>query len=130
MGLQFGIDKCVKMHIGKNENLGICAECKVDVWKDDIVKHMGEHDQLQDKYVGEEVMKIVHEKKYLGDIFSDDMKNEKIILEKSNKAIGVVNKIVTSLNERPYGVHTYKASIAHEGKYANRIYFNQLRKLD
>ena len=75
MGLQFGIDKCVKMHIGKNENLGICAECKVDVWKDDIVKHMGEHDQLQDKYVGEEVMKIVHEKKYLGDIFSDDMKN-------------------------------------------------------
>ena len=55
-------------------------------------------------------MRVVHEKKYLGDLFSDDMKNKKIIKEKTNKAIGIVNKIVTSLNERPYGVHSFKAA--------------------
>ena len=52
MGLQFGIWKCVKMHTGKNDNFGICSDSKVDVWKDDIVKHMGENNQLQDNYGG------------------------------------------------------------------------------
>ena len=38
------------MHIGKNENFGVCSDSKVDVWKDDIVKHMEENNQLQDNY--------------------------------------------------------------------------------
>ena len=55
-------------------------------------------------------MKNVHEKKYLCDIFSADTKNEKNIKEKTNRAIGIINKISTSLNERPYGNHHFKAA--------------------
>ena len=55
-------------------------------------------------------MKNVFEKKYLGDIISSDLKNKKNITDKTNKGVGNVNKILTSLNERPYGRHTYKAA--------------------
>ena len=30
MGLQFGKDKCIKMHIEKRHNKDMCVECKVD----------------------------------------------------------------------------------------------------
>ena len=30
MGLQFGRDKCVKLHIGKTRQKDVCPECKVD----------------------------------------------------------------------------------------------------
>ena len=56
-------------------------------------------------------MKVVNEKKYLGDIFSDDMKNVQKIKEKTNRAVGIVNKITTSLVERPYGKHTFSAAV-------------------
>ena len=56
-------------------------------------------------------MKRVQEKKYLGDILSNDMKNTKNIKAKANRAIGIVNKISTSLYERPYGKNTFKAAI-------------------
>ena len=47
-------------------------------------------------------MKRVQEKKYLGDIISNDMKNTKNIQSKSNRAVGIVNKISSTLHERPY----------------------------
>ena len=47
-------------------------------------------------------MENVHEKKYLGDIISCDMKNNKNIKEKTNRAVGISNKISTTLMERPY----------------------------
>ena len=55
-------------------------------------------------------MKNVTEKKYLGDIFPADTKNEKNIKEKTNRAIGIVNKITPSLIERPYGKQNCKAA--------------------
>ena len=75
MGLQFGKDKCVKMHIGKKHNTDICSDTKVDAWKDQLIE--GEDGQwtLEDEYLGEVKMKNFHGKKYLGDIISDDMKN-------------------------------------------------------
>ena len=45
-------------------------------------------------------MKEVSEKKYVGDIISSDGKNKKNIKDRTNKATGNVNKIVTSLIER------------------------------
>ena len=38
-----------------------------------------------DIYGGKETMKEVHKKKYLGDIISDDMKNEKNLKEKQKE---------------------------------------------
>ena len=41
MGLQFGCDKCVKIHIGKNHHTDICGKGKVDAWIDEVGKSPG-----------------------------------------------------------------------------------------
>ena len=60
--------------------------------------------------MGEEEMTNITEKKYLGVKISCDGKNyKKNIKEKMNKALGNVNKIIPTQNERPYGRHIFKA---------------------
>ena len=63
MGLQFGRDKCVKMHVGKKHNTNICSNCKVDAWRDIVVTNEKGKEELRDQYVGEEEMKVVNEEK-------------------------------------------------------------------
>ena len=63
MGLQFGRDKCVQMHIGKSHNNDVCTPCKVDAWEEIVKTHDG-NEHLEDKYIGMEDMKKVQEKKY------------------------------------------------------------------
>jgi hypothetical protein len=110
MGLQFGKEKCVKMHIGKTQNIDICTDCEVDSWKENVTKDLNGKDALEDVYIGKETMRNIHEKKYLGDIISHNMNNYSNIKEKTNRAVGIVNKILTSLLERPYGRFTFRAA--------------------
>ena len=110
MGLQFGKDKCIKMHIGRKHNIYICSDCHVDAWVDKLVVGEDGQEYLKDEYFGRVPMKNAYEKKYLGDIFSADTKNEKNIKDKTDRAIGIVNKISTSLIERPFGKHHFKAA--------------------
>ena len=58
-------------------------ECKVNAWTDVVITHKDGTHELKDKYIGKDSMNTVHEKKYLGDIISDDMKNHKNIKEKN-----------------------------------------------
>ena len=110
MGLQFGSYKCVKMHIGKNHNADICGRGNVDAWVDVLSKTEKGEDMLEDRYIGKINMKTVDEKKYLGQIVSKDLKNDKNITDRINKSFGNVNKIVTTLNERPFGSYTFQAA--------------------
>ena len=109
MSLQFGYEKCVKMHIGKECNKIMCSNMTVDAWKEEL--QIGEEGKkvLKDKFVGRELMKNVDEKAYLGDIVSKDGKNVKNIKNRTNKAFGNINKIISTLKERPLGKHTFKA---------------------
>ena len=55
-GLQFGRDKCEKMHAWKkSKNSNTCVDFKVDAWKNEIFKD--EHDALIDKHIGKEILK-------------------------------------------------------------------------
>ena len=36
MNLQFGSDKCVRMHIGKQHNKNVCSDLLVDTWKEEL----------------------------------------------------------------------------------------------
>ena len=110
MGLQFGNDKCVKMHIGKNHNSDICGRGKVDAWVDELGKSEDGQEILKDKYIGKVEMLTVQEKKYLGQIVSRDLKNDKNIKDRINKSFGNVNKIITTLNERPFGSFIFQAA--------------------
>ena len=47
--------------------------------------------------------------KYLGDIISNDGRNKANITDRTNKSIGNINKIISTLKERPLGKHTFKA---------------------
>ena len=110
MGLQFGAEKCEKMHIGKYENKLICCDLEVDKWK--TIKEKNKHGkiELKDQYNKIVNMKELKLKKYLGTIISDDLKNEANIIEKSNKDVGSVNKIINIINEGPFGKYSYKAA--------------------
>ena len=109
MNLQFGSDKCEKMHIGKHHDLNICPKLEVDSWKEIVQNNTNGKKELKDVYTGKEEMKEVVEKKYLGAIISCDGKNKKNIKDRTNKATGNVNKIINTLNERPFGRHVFKA---------------------
>ena len=60
-------------------------------------------------------IKYVEEKKYLGEIVTSNMKNEKNIQDKTNKAFGNIRKIEDTLNERTFGIHTFKAAMLLRG---------------
>ena len=88
MGLQFGINKCVRMHIGKTHNMYLCCNGDVDSWEQEVITEKGGKKYLEDVYIGKEEMKYVEETKYLGEVVSMNMKNEKSIKSKTNKAHG------------------------------------------
>ena len=75
MGLQFGSDKCLKLHIGKNHNPDICGKGKVDVWKQKDTKTENGDEIFVDKHDGKIEIKTKNEKKYLGQIISNNIKN-------------------------------------------------------
>ena len=66
--------------------------------------------ELKDKYNGQIKMKEVKLKKYLGSIISDNLKNDANVIEKANRGVGSVNKIVNIINERPFRKHAYRAA--------------------
>ena len=112
MKLQFGSDKCEKLHIGKRHiNTNICADFEVDVWQDKIMQKEDGSKYLVDRYIGKKNMKTVQFKKYLGQIIQSDGRNEKNVKDKTDKAFGNVSRIKNALIERPYGKHTFKAAL-------------------
>ena len=90
MGLQYGRDKCVKMHVGKKQSEVKCVDVSVDAWDEKVVEESNEY-KIIDEHIGKETMKNVSVKKYLGDIVSQDLKNKINIKEKTGKAVGNVN---------------------------------------
>ena len=52
MGLQFGREKCVKMHIGKTKNLDICIGSEVDSWREIITKNEDDKKLIRDSFIG------------------------------------------------------------------------------
>ena len=77
MNLQFGRDKCVKMHIGKKHNIDKCGDVSVDAWAETFSTSATHTEIHKDTHMGKEQMENVKEKKYLGDLISSDSKNEK-----------------------------------------------------
>ena len=110
MGLQFGSDKCVKIHVGKKHNKEICRIGKVDDWTQEVLENELEEDTNIDNYKEKVEIQTVDEKKYLRQVIICDLRNENNIRDQTNRAVGNVNKIIKTLNERPFGVYTLKAA--------------------
>ena len=64
----------------------------MDAWKEVVLDKEGGKKEIEDIYIGKEVMDSVQEKKYLGDIISCDGRNAKNILERKNNQMAQTMK--------------------------------------
>ena len=110
--LQFGPQKCKKIHIGKTKEDFKCQPLFVDNWKENTVEECETGTiRIEDVCEGEDVMEEKQEEKYLGDVISRDGRNIKNIQARVNKGTGIVRKILTILDGIPFGKYHYEAGV-------------------
>ena len=107
--LQFGVEKCKKLHVGHKVEEFKCQDLFVDKWTEVDVKNdvTGEVD-ISDDWVGEHTMEDKHEEKYLGDVISTDGRNIINIKARISKGTGIINKILTLIDGISFGRHHFK----------------------
>ena len=91
--LQFGIEKCKKIHVGKLYEDYKCQPFYVDDWEEieNKKKNNGSID-IRDEYIGEEINDDSSDEKYLGEIISKDGRNIKNIKARVDKGKGIIKK--------------------------------------
>ena len=116
--LQYGVKKWYKMHVGKNCNSEICPNLHIDGW---ILKTVTEVETGMSRQVeehsGKHEMQEVMDEKYLGDIVSSDGKNQKNILARKNRGIGVVTQIMTKLEDICFGKYFFQVALIWRNSY-------------
>ena len=69
--LQFGTDKCHKMHVGKKKINDVCPKLFVDGWEmKEVTDLETKVIDIEDEFCGSSLMEEVGSEKYLGDIIS------------------------------------------------------------
>jgi hypothetical protein len=87
--LQFGAQKCKKLHVGKCQEEYKCQTLKVDNWKEaEIQNEETGLDEIDDIFEGYEIMEEKMEEKYLGDVISTDGRNIKNVKARVAKGKG------------------------------------------
>ena len=110
--LQFGANKCKKMHIGKVYESFKCQTLKVDNWKElEVTNEETGAETIEDVIDGETEMENTKSEKYLGDIISVDGKNIKNIKARVSKGIGISSKIMSILEGIPFGQFYFQVAI-------------------
>ena len=110
--LQFGTNKCKKIHVGKIKEEFKCRPVAVDNWEEVKVKdEQTTKLTLEDHYVGQDEMEEKSEETYLGDIVSNDGRNMKNFKARVAKAIGIIRNIMTKLEGIPFGKYYFEVAI-------------------
>ena len=110
--LQFGTEKCKKMHIGQTKEDHKCKDLHIDGWKEEVVEDniMG-NTKMEDVFVDKVAMEEKSDEKYLGDIISNDGKNTKNIKFRQNKGRGMMNEIMAILEDIMYGKYHFEVAV-------------------
>jgi hypothetical protein len=122
--LQFGADKCHKLHVGKQ--CDVCPNLYIDKWK------MEETEEVETGVTNlEEVLDEAHlmemkdEDKYLGDIIMNNGKNTKNIKSRRDKGEGNVRQIMSILDDMCFGPFQFEvANTLRESLFINSILTN------
>ena len=110
--LQFGTQKCKKIHIGKTCDKYKCQPLFVENWEENEVEECDSMDiKIEDVFDGEEIMEEKEDERYLGDVISQDGRNLKNIKSRVNKGTGIVRNILTMLDGIPFGKFYFEAAI-------------------
>jgi hypothetical protein len=76
--LQFGAQKCKKLHVGKSKEEHKCQPLFVDNWTESEVEDTDSGIvRIEDDCDGEDMMDEKENEKYLGDVISNDGRNIK-----------------------------------------------------
>ena len=104
--LQFGVNKCKTMLVGKNSEQVMNNPIMVDKWTIDYPDNFEAHKNVNSKeneteisetYDGEVEMKNTEKQKYLGFILSNKGDNMQNINELKNKSVWIIKKIFDKL---------------------------------
>ena len=110
--LQFGVDKCKKLHVGHVKEAYKCQELSVDKWNEvEMENDITGEIETQDIYDGDHLMEEKTEEKYLGDVIATDGRNIKNIKARISKGKGIVTKILEMLEGIPFGKHYFEVGI-------------------
>ena len=110
--LQYGTAKCFKMHVGGKCIEEVCPDLFIDGWKLKKVEVVDTNNfTVEDEYTGQVSMQSVQEEKYLGVILTSDGKNSKNIAARKNRGVGVVNQIMTILEEICFGKYYFQVAM-------------------
>ena len=110
--LQFGVDKCKKLHVGHVREAYKCQDLSVDKWKEvEMENDITGEIETKDIYDGDHLMEEKTEEKYLGDVIATDGRNIKSIKSRISKGKGIVTKILTMLEGIPFGKHYFEVGI-------------------
>ena len=108
--LQFGVDKCKKLHVGHVKHDFKCQDLAVEKWEEVEIMN-DENDCTEDQFVGEQIMEEKQEEKYLGDVIATDGRNLKNIQKRVTKGKGIINRIFTILEGVPLGRRYFEIGI-------------------
>ena len=110
--LQFGGNKCKKLHVGHLDQAYKCQDMLVDRWTEVEIKNdvTGEVD-TKDILNGEQLMEEKTEERYLGDVISTDGRNLNNIKARIGKGKGINKKIFTMLESIPFGKRYFEVGI-------------------
>ena len=110
--LQFGAEKCKKLCIGKAHEEATCPELTIDGWKEIVVTEIKTgNSRLKDIYEGEDVMNTEDSEKYLGDIITNNGKNDKNIKARENRGRGITKDLLATIVEMLAGAQHHELGV-------------------
>ena len=114
------------MHIGKTHENLTCPKLSIDGWSEKIVKHVETgNTEIEDVFDGDAFLEISQQERYLGDIISDNGTNNKNILSRKNKGLGLVNEISAMLVEAMLGKDHFEiAMLVRNAILVSSLIFN------
>ena len=103
--LQYGTNKCHKMHVGKDRT--VCPDLNIDSWKlkpkGDMIENIFDQEEFED---GLSALKEVDHDSYLGDILENTGSNKRNIQARVAKGLNAGKTIVQILDEVCFGPYT------------------------
>ena len=124
--LQCGANKCKRMHIGSTRKPTICCDLIIDGWREKNVTCVETGvTHLEDAYEGDMLLETSLGERYLGDIISQDGKNDKNITQRRNRGLGIVNDIHALLVEIMAGRENFElATLLRNSCLVSSLVFN------
>ena len=124
--LQFGVEKCKKLHVGSYQRDYKCQNLYVDKWSEKPQNVDSNCNiEIRDIFDGEHAIEEKDDEKYLGDVISTNGRNISNIKARVSKGNGIIKKILIMLEGIPVGNKYFEiAIILRDSLLISSVLFN------